>query len=52
MARGNMKKADERKEFDKAMGKIISISREELKRREEEWKRRRKGKKRSSEQAK
>jgi hypothetical protein len=39
-----MKKQSEAERFDAALKKIMSVSHDELKRREEEWKKQRKGK--------
>lgn len=40
-----MKKSAEFSEFDKTVRRVLSVSREELRRREEEWKRQRAGEK-------
>ena len=41
-----MKKTDEYENFDRALRQVLSVSHEELKRREEQWKKERKAKKR------
>ena len=40
-----MKKPSEFEQFDRGVRRVLSVSREELKRREEEWKRQRTGQK-------
>jgi hypothetical protein len=42
-----MKIDDEAQRFDAALGKILSVSHDELKRREKEWKKQRKQRKRA-----
>jgi hypothetical protein len=44
-----MKPEAESKKFDDLLGKVLSVSHDELKRREAEWKKKRKRKKRAKE---